>query len=186
MPALTSAGEQAAASFSRKHDTRARVRVQLDGAKGAGIGHLYQCQRAVSRSGQRLASPVHQGKLAQVQVEVRVAVQRQKRPVDQRLGQLQRATRPQRAIFHRIAQPHAPAASVAQVAFDLLVQIAHAKNDLADPAASEQLDLVLKKRFVANGRQRFGPVAHQRTQPHAQTTAKDQCPHGCVRGMKIW
>ena len=114
----------------------------------------------------------------EIDVGERIPAEDQKAVVVQEvLGFLHTAGRPQRRVLDCVTEVHAELAAVAKILLDIVGQIVQRDDDLADPVAQEQFEDVLHHGFVHDRDERLGAVKRQGAEAAALASRHDDCFH---------
>jgi hypothetical protein len=106
-----------------------------------------------------------------------IAVEHDRGGIDVLFRILECAACAERRAFDGIANPDAVIRAVLEQIFDLPGLIRQAENNLLNPRASHQIDLVEEKRRVCNGNDRLWSVDRQRPKPGTFATGENESLH---------
>ena len=151
------------------------VRVRLYQAIGGRVVHRCQDKRRC-----RLPFPVTVDDGPEVQRRQDVPVEHDCRRIDPSFGILESPAGPERRPFHRITDQYTVVGTILQQVFDLAGLVGQAENDLRDPGALHQVDLVEKERPVGDRYNGLRCVQRKRPEAGPLTSCKNQSLHGKI------
>jgi hypothetical protein len=149
-------------------------RIGDDHAIFQGVGYTKQGQRRFG-----LSLLMKGDNVLQVNIGDGVATNNEKGLVQESLGILDTARRPQGSLLNRIANVHAQALAVSEVTLYDLGHEMQGDDDVGDALPFEQIQDVSHDRLGHHGHHRFGPANGQRAQPRALAAGHHNRFHVC-------